>query len=55
MVTLKNGKRSFSLDLYTQKTELIYVLLVVHFPKLTLSYEISLKGLYWVLYCFCYT
>ena len=46
MVTLKNGKRSFSPDLHTQKTELKYVLLVVHFPKLTLSHEISLKGLY---------
>ena len=35
--------------------KLKYVLLVVHFPKPALSNVVSLKGLYWVLYCFCYT
>ena len=34
---------------HTQKTELKYVLLVVHFPKPALSNVVSLKGLYWVL------
>ena len=41
---------------HTSKTELKYHgLLVVHFPKLALSNVVSPKGLYWVLYCFCYT
>ena len=40
---------------HTSKTELKYGLLVVHFSKLALSDVVSPKGLYWVLYCFCYT
>ena len=39
---------------HTYKPELIYVLLVINFPKPALSNAVSLKGLHWVLYCFCY-
>ena len=35
--------------------KLRYVFLVVLFPKPALFNVVSLKGLCWVLYCFCYT
>ena len=39
---------------HTQKTELKYGLLVVHFPKNALSSVVSLKELYWVIIVLLY-